>query len=140
MEWNGFFNVQVHQLIMAKTKQSRQVAHGKKSRRKIRAKPGKRGPPRAWPPPRSARGSHHGPWWPPRSDRGGCCGGCPVPAPCAAFWLFGAFALGRGFCSSWGILGLFASFLLILLAHTSLAWIHLKHFSQNLGLDQRNLQ
>jgi len=29
---------------------------------------------------------------------------------------------------------------LILMALTSLAWIHLKHFSQNLGLNHRNLQ
>ena len=63
-------------------------------------------------------------WWPPG------CGGVSV------FWWF---ALGRGFCLSLGYFGPLCKLLLILMAHTSLAWIHLKHFSQNLGLNHRNL-
>jgi len=60
--------------------------------------------------------------------------------PCAAFW--GHLVLRL---EPWVLpfLGSFAppcKLLLILMAHTSLAWIHLKHFSQNLGLNHRNLQ
>ena len=44
-----------------------------------------------------------------------------------------------GFAFSWAFWPLF-KLLLILMAHTSLAWIRLKHFSPNLGLNHRNLQ
>jgi len=87
------------------------------------------------------RGDHHGlavavttgqPWWllvrvagyfPERSVLASWC-----------------FALGRGVLPLLGYFGPLCKLLLILMAHTSLAWIHLRYFSQNLGLNHKNLQ
>ena len=95
----------------------------------------------------TAVGSHHGQAVAAIMARGvhhdqtvvatGC--GCPVCPRAPRFGLVRCFALGRGFCYSWGILGLLqASFD----PHSPyfLAWIHLKHFSLKLGLNHRNLQ
>ena len=79
------------------------------------------------------------PWLPPRAVVATvvvvqfCC-------PCATFWCLLVFRLGpRGFPFV-GSFGPLCRLLLILMAHTSLAWIHLKHFSPNLGFNHRNLQ
>ena len=74
------------------------------------------------------------------------------PRPwCPLWWLPGfvaplrfgvlrCFALGHGVFLSLGYFGPLCKILFILMAHTSLAWIHLKHFSPKLGLNHRNLQ
>ena len=86
-----------------------------------------------WQPPRAVVATTVRPWW-------------LLPEVVAAssvrcvLAFFGALALGRGFCCSWGILGLFLLSYFDPHGPHFLAWIHLKHFSQKLGLDQRNLQ
>ena len=79
------------------------------------------------------------PWLPPRAVVvTGCGGSVSFRAP-----RFGLLVLRLG-PQVFAFLGVFwASFcyhLVILMALTSLVWIHLKHFSQNLGLNHRNLQ
>ena len=86
------------------------------------------------------RGSHHGPWCPPRPGRGAHWRWWPVFPPCAAFWGRLVLCLGPRILLFLGSFGPPCKLLLILIAHTSLAWIHLKHFSPNLGLNHRNLQ
>ena len=80
--------------------------------------------------------------------RGGHHGQAMVPTVVAA-WLFSplrrilvfrCFALRRAFLPFLGSFGPPHYHLLILMALTSLAWIHLKHFSQNLGMNRRNSQ
>jgi len=82
----------------------------------------------------TARGIHHGQAVVPTG-----CGGCLV-LPLPRFDL----SVLRLRPQVFAFLGVFWAsscyHLLILMALTSLAWIHLKHFSQNLGLNHRNLQ
>ena len=108
-----------------KTKQSK---NRRKSKRHVK-ETGNRGnnrPPRPWAPPRPGRGSHWL-WWllgspPPRFGLSVLRLGPQVFAFLGVFWASSCYHL------------------LILMALTSLAWIHVKHFSQNLGLNHRNLQ
>jgi len=90
-------------------------------------------PPRPWGSPRPDRGYYHGPW-------------CPMVVVArfycsAAFWCPSVLRLGPRVFAFLGVLWASSCYhLLILMAHTSLACIHLEHFSQNLGLNHRNLQ
>ena len=97
-------------------------------------------PPRPWGPPRPGRGIHHGPWCPSRPARGSHWLWWLLGCPNAAFWGHLVLRLGPRVLPFFGSFEPPCKLLLILMAHTSLAWIHLKHFSPNLGLNHRNLQ
>ena len=136
MEWNSSLSCPLQQHIRTKQSKASTKTHGKKSRRKIRAKPGKWGKKA---PPRATRGSHHGPWWSPRAGRGGHC---PVVPVFSMRCVLGPFVqrLGLRVLPFLGVFwaSLQASF--DTLGPYLLAWIHLKHFSPKLGLNHRNLQ
>ena len=85
-------------------------------------------------------GAHHGLTVAGTTGRGSHCGGCPVVFPRAPRFGLSVFRLGPRVLPFLGSFGPLCKLLLILIAHTSLAWIHLKHFSPNLGLNHRNLQ
>ena len=87
-----------------------------------------------WQPPRAVVVTTVQPWW--LLVR---VAGCFLERRVLASW---CIALGRGVFLSLGYFGPLCKLLLILMAqaHTSLAWIHLKHFSPKRGLNHRNLQ
>jgi len=127
----GLWNVQIHQHLKAKQSKNR-----RKSKRHGKGKPhsrGKHGPPRPW--------AHHGLTVAATTGRGGHCGGCPVVFPQHRILVFLVHRLGPRGLPFLGVFWASSCYhLLILMALTSLSWIHLKHFSQNLGLNHRNLQ
>ena len=129
--------VQMHQKYIGKTKQN----HWKTKRRARKSEEYEQTPATTavgtttvwpWQPPRAVVVTTVGPWW--LLVR---VASCFSERRVLASW---CIALGRGVFFSLGYFGPLCKLLLILMAHTSLAWIHLKYFSQNLGLNHRNLQ
>ena len=107
----------------------------RKSKRHAKGKPHNRGKTA-----HHGRGAHHGQTMADTTGRGGHWLWWLGFAAPLRFGVLRCFALGRGFLPFLGYFGPLCKLLLILMAHTSLAWIHLKHFSPKLGLNHRNLQ
>ena len=132
MGWSWVLEMSRYITLKGKTKQKppevERAREGKSHNR------GKLAPPRPWGSPRSDRGCHHG------LAVAAAVVAARLFPPCAAFWSFGVSRWAAGSASPWGILGLFLLSYFDPHGPHFLAWIHQKHFSQNLGLNYRNLQ
>jgi len=138
LEWIGvLWNVHIHQHLKAKQSKNRRKSkrHGRENRTtgKTRATTAV-GLTTAWPwqPPRPVVSTTGWLWWP-LWWLPGCF------PPCAVFWSFGVSPWAAGFAFSWVF---WASLQAYFDPHGPhfISWIHLKHFSPNLGLNHRNLQ
>ena len=128
----GALYVQMHGKYKDKTKQNPpEVEEAREGKPHNRVK---QPPPRPWGSPGSDRGRHHG-----LAMVATGCGGL-VSFRALRFGLL-VLHLGPQVFAFLGVFWASSCYhLLILMALTSLAWIHLKHFSQNVGLNHKNLQ